>query len=104
MSILVAEGFDRWRECRAAYDELLHSQYQLAEDRTNGAMLNERGRQAGIDPRRLFTSNATYRAAYASEELIDHWRDYPHVTFAAYEAQWPPREDPHEDEDEGYWE
>ena len=84
----IADGFAAWRECRQAFDDLLHSQYQLAEDRTNGALLNERGRQAGIDPWRLFTSNLSFRNAYASEELQDHWRDHPHTTYAAFEKQW----------------
>jgi hypothetical protein len=61
MSTLVAEGFAAWRECREAFDELLHAQYQAAEEATHGALLNERGRQAGIDPWRLFTSNALFR-------------------------------------------
>jgi hypothetical protein len=95
MSTLIAEGFAAWRECREAFDDLLHAQYQLAEDRTNGAMLNERGRQAGIDPWRLFTSNALFRNAYASEELQDHWRDRPHTTYASFEKQWAKdREEP----------
>lgn len=94
MSALIAEGFAAWRECRAAYDELLHAQYQLAEDRTHGALLNERGRQAKIDPWRLFTSNATFRNAYASEELQDHWRDHPHQTFARFEQQWADNREP----------
>lgn len=88
MSALIAQGFAAWRECRQAFDELLHSQYQLAEDRTHGVLLNEKGRQAGIDPWRLFTSNASFRNAYASEELQEHWRDYPHITYARFERQW----------------
>lgn len=93
MSKLIAEGFAAWRECRAAFDELLHAQYQAAEEATHGAMLNERGRQAGIDPWRLFTSNALFRNAYASEELQDHWKDHPHITYARYERQWIDAED-----------
>jgi hypothetical protein len=88
MSALIREGFAAWRECRSAYDELLHSQYQLAEDRTHGVLLNAEGRRKGVDPWRLFTSNLAFRNCYASEELQDHWRDHPHQTFAKFESHW----------------
>lgn len=88
MSTLIAEGFAAWRECREAYAEVARAQFERAEEATKGALLNARGREQGIDSNKLFTSNALFRNAYASEELQEHWRDHPHLTFAAFEKQW----------------
>lgn len=88
MSKLIDAAFAARRECREAFEPYLQAQYERAEAATNGAMLNKRGRQAGIDPWRLFTSNATYRRAYASEELLEHWERHPHITYAQFERDW----------------
>ncbi|WP_102191521.1 hypothetical protein [Microbacterium aurantiacum] len=85
---LISDAFDAWRECRAEYDETLYVQYMAAEEATNGAMLNARGRAKGIDPFTLFMGNETRARAYASEELVEHWSTHPRVTFSMFEKQW----------------
>lgn len=85
---LIRDGFDAWRECRAAYEETRNAQYIAAEGATNGAMLNARGRAKSIDPLSLFMGNEARALAYASEELIEHWHTHPRIPFATFERQW----------------
>jgi hypothetical protein len=85
---LIAEAFADWRECREEYDLYLYSAYERAEEVTRGALLNARGRAAGIDPMSLFMGTRARAYAYASEELIEHWAAFPRVTYAAFERQW----------------
>lgn len=85
---IISEAFNAWRECRAEYDDTLYAQFDAAEAATNGAMLNARGRERGIDPFSLFMGNQTRALAYASEELVEYWEKHPRVTFAMFERKW----------------
>lgn len=85
---LISQGFAAWRECRAEYGQTLYAQYVAAEEATNGAMLNARGRQKAIDAFTLFMGPEVRALAYASEELVEHWETHPRVTFAKFERQW----------------
>lgn len=85
---IVSDAFMAWRECRAEYDATLYARYEAAEEATNGAMLNARGRQKGIDPFSLFMGNENRALAYASEELVEHWQSHPRITFSQFERQW----------------
>lgn len=85
---IISEAFNAWRECRAEYDDTLYAQYEAAEEATNGAMLNARGRHKGVDPFSLFMGTERRALAYASEELVEHWQSHPRVTFAKFEKQW----------------
>lgn len=85
---IVSAWFAAWRECRAEYDETLYAQYVAAEEATNGAMLNARGREKGIDAFTLFMGPEVRALAYASEELVEHWEQHPRVTYAKFERQW----------------
>lgn len=86
-SPFIREALDLRAIVRAEYEEVFWHQYEAAETATNGRLLNRRGLRAGVDPVQLFRSNAGYRQAYASEELVDWWREHPHLTFASYERQ-----------------
>ena len=63
-----------------------------SESVTNGFLLNEAGRAAGIDPKSLFRPNpkesparAEARAMrYASDELKWYWSEHPRLTFEAF--------------------
>ncbi|MBQ9916906.1 MAG: hypothetical protein IJO71_06865 [Microbacterium sp.] len=88
MSRLIGEAFAEWRECRAAFDEVLHSAYTRAEIATNGALLNDRGRRAEVDAVSLFMGPQVRAHAYASPELLEHWEEHPRVTYAEFERQW----------------
>jgi hypothetical protein len=88
MSALVRAGFAGYREARDAYDSVLTLAYDRAEEATNGALLNARGRAKGINPATLFLGPAVRAYAYASPELVDHWEKHPRVTFAEFERRW----------------
>jgi hypothetical protein len=88
---IISEAFNAWRECRAEYDATLYSQYEAAEAATNGAMLNARGREKGIDAVTLFMGTEARALAYASEELVEYWQSHPRITFVKFERQWQAR-------------
>jgi hypothetical protein len=58
--------------------------YVEAEAAIKGYMLNRRGREAGIDPRTLFTGPESRARKYASEELFGHRETHARPT----EAYW----------------
>lgn len=87
MSDLIAAAFAKRAELRADYELVLEHQIDTAELITRGNLVNTRGIAAGVTPRDLWTHNATYAHAYASEELIEHWRTTDRMTFADY--SWP---------------
>ena len=79
-------------ELRKQFDDHVDREYWAAESVTNGFMLNEAGRRAGIDPKSLFRPNpkesperAEARAMrYASDELKWYWSSTPRLTFDAF--------------------
>lgn len=79
-------------ELRKQFDEHVDREYWAAEGVTNGFLLNEAGRRAGIDPKSLFRPNpkesperAEARAMrYASDELKWYWSSNPRLTFDAF--------------------
>ncbi|QDZ14771.1 hypothetical protein [Humibacter ginsenosidimutans] len=86
-SATFAAFLDQWAEIRADYDLVLQAAYERAEEVTRGKLLNRRGRRAGIDAYSLFLGPAVRAYAYASDELIEHWRTHPRITFEAFEQQ-----------------
>lgn len=88
MSLAFEHAIAVWRSTRAEYQSYLEVAYLRAEAATRGHLLNRRGYAAEIDPMTLFLGNEVRAHAYASEELIEHWRRYPRMTFAAFERQW----------------
>lgn len=87
MSVIIQAAIERYREVRDEYEVVLIAAYERAADVTRGAMVNDRGRANGVTDWDLFTHNDTYARAYASEELIEHWAEYPRPTFARFERQ-----------------
>ena len=86
-SPFIREALDTIAELRAEHRENVENQYRRAEEATNGALLNRRGQERGIDPYSLFTHNSTYFRAYASEELVEWFSRNPRLTFSDYERQ-----------------
>ena len=82
---------DRYSATRAAdrmeRESLAELAYVEAEVDTRGNMLNKRGRAAGVDPRSLFTGPQSRARAYASEELLEHWKTHPRPTAAMYQGR-----------------
>ncbi|ONI63914.1 hypothetical protein ALI44B_04620 [Leifsonia sp. ALI-44-B] len=85
MSAYFDQAIDQWRAARVEYELFLEAAYERAETATNGVLLNARGKRAGIDAYTLFKGNETRALAYASEELIEHWRIHPRVPFCRFE-------------------
>lgn len=88
MSRIIREAFDLWRDCREEFDAYREAAYARAVDATNGALLNDRGRRAGVDGESLFMGSLVRALAYASPELVEHWQEFPRVTFDEFERQW----------------
>lgn len=84
---IIGSAFMDWREVRADYEDVREAAYMRAEEATNGALLNARGRAAGIDPASLFMGPARRAYAYASPELVEHWEQHPRVTYAEFERR-----------------
>jgi hypothetical protein len=72
---------------RADYEQVRGSAYLAAEEATRGALVNARGKRAGIDAYSLFMGSGVRARAYASEELLEHWESHPRLTFTEYERQ-----------------
>lgn len=87
MSLAFKIAVEQYHAVRDEYEVVLIAAYERAVNETNGAMVNRRGEAKGISDWDLFTHNALFAQAYASEELIEHWAKYPRPTFAAYERQ-----------------
>ncbi len=86
-SAVFATAIAEWRAIRADYELYLQAAFLAAEEATRGKLLNRRGRRAGVDAYTLFMGPAVRAYAYASDELIEHWRTHPRVTFEQFEAQ-----------------
>lgn len=88
----MSEHFERaladWREARAEYQLVLEAQYEQAADACREALVNERGRRAGIEPISLFMGNEVRARAYASPELIEWWESHPRTPFVVFERRW----------------
>ena len=89
MSLRFEQAMSEWRECRAAYEDLLYSMHAAAEEATRGAMLSDFGRERGVSTVALFMGPAARAYAYASPELCEWWESHPRVPFADFERQWP---------------
>jgi hypothetical protein len=88
VSVAVRDAFALWRECRAEFDGELWRRYAQAETATSGALLNDLGRQRDVDPVSLFMGPARRAQLYASEELVEHWQEFPRMPFVEFERQW----------------
>ena len=76
---------DAWREIRDEYESHLEAAVTRAERATAGVLLNQRGKDAGIDGRSLFMGRWSRAKCYASDELLEHWAHHPRVTFKDFE-------------------
>lgn len=88
MSRLFDDAIEAWRECHAAFRDYQQAEYDRAAEACRGNLLNRRGRDAGVDSLSLFQGNRIRAEAYASPELLEHWRTWPRPTFQAFELQW----------------
>lgn len=87
MSAIFRAAAQQWRTIRAEFEIYREAAYIRAETACNGALLNARGKKAGINAYSLFIGPEQRARAYASEELVEHWQRYPRMTFAQFEAE-----------------
>lgn len=71
---------------RQEYQDVLEAQVSAAEAATRGNMTSRRA-PAGMPLGRLWLSPWVHARAWASEELLEHWRTTPRLTWAQFEAQ-----------------
>jgi hypothetical protein len=72
----------RWSQRRTERAVVIENEHVAAEAQTRGVMLNRRGREAGIDPRSLFTGPESRARKYVNEELLNYWEYNPRPTEA----------------------
>jgi hypothetical protein len=77
----------RWSARKADRSAVIENEWLAAEAQTRGVMLNRRGREAGIEPRSLFTGPEARARKYASEELLNYWEYNPRPTEAFFQGE-----------------
>lgn len=86
-STLVSLALDARGPVRAEFERVREAAYELAAEACRDRMLNRRGMADGIDPYSLFMGSHARAYAYASEELIEHWRTHPRPVFEEFERE-----------------
>jgi hypothetical protein len=71
---------------QAQFKEYADTSYLEAEAQSNGFLLNEAGRKAGIDPGSLFTGPESRARKYASDELRSYWQSKGRLTVDDFKA------------------
>lgn len=84
-STLVSMSLDGLGSIRAEFELWREAEFEAAQDETAGALLNARGRAAGVDAYSLFMGPRARAYAYASEELRDYWTRHPRPVFEEFE-------------------
>jgi len=77
----------KWAASRAFRHAERERFYNEAETATTGYMLNRRGREAGINPRSLFTGPESRVRKYGSEELLEYFERHGRPTEAYFEGR-----------------
>lgn len=87
MSAYIREALELRAWARADFEDYRLAEYERASEACRGALLNERGRRAGIDSLSLFMGSSVRAYAYASDELKEHWQTHKRPVFAEFELQ-----------------
>jgi hypothetical protein len=85
---IVSDAIRLWADCRSEFENYRLSEYARAAEACRGRLLNRRGMRANIEALSLFMGNEIRAHAYASEELLEHWRRHPRPTYERFERQW----------------
>lgn len=84
-SVYIAHAIELRTQARLEFEDYRLAAYEQAAEACRDALLNERGRRAGIDPYSLFMGNEARAMAYASDELKEWWRSHRRPTFKRFE-------------------
>lgn len=87
-SAIFAHAAEQWQVMKQDYVNHVDYQYLAAVEHTNGVLVNQLGRADGIDGYELFTGPWNRARKYASEELLEFWKQIPRLTLKDYEDQW----------------
>lgn len=87
-SAIFKQAAEEWARMRDDYERYIEQAYNRALNETGGVLVNNTGRALHIDGLDLFTGPQARAVKYASEELIDYWKQHPRVSLAKYESQW----------------
>jgi ribosomal protein S26 len=79
-----ARAKERRQQRQQEWQDEVYRQWLMAENATNGYMLNKAGKAKDIDERTLFTGPESRVRAYASPELIEFFESHPRPTRASY--------------------
>lgn len=91
-SPIFASAVESYHSARAEFGILMEAAYAQAEEDCRGALINARGRRAGVDAFSLFMGAWSRAKAYASPELIEWWATHPRITWTEFERQYTERE------------
>lgn len=72
---------------KQAHAEEVEERYLHAEEVCRGSMLNAAGERAGVSPASLFSGPAATAKKYASEELLDYFREHGRRTLEDFTAE-----------------
>ena len=81
----------RWNAnepARLAWRDMATAQFARAEAATNGYLVNNRGRAAGIDPWSLWSGPLARAETWASWELLRFWETDRRITLTEFRAQF----------------
>ena len=76
-----------WAEMRRDFEDYLESEYQRAEEFTNGVLLCP-GSRSQVDAYSLFIGPEKNAFKHCSEELKDYWAQHPRMSLSDFEEQW----------------
>ncbi len=79
--------WQRYTARRMQRAEAIDSAWLAAETGTKGVMLNQRGREAGVNERTLFTGPESRARKYASEELLNWWETHSRPTERFFQGE-----------------
>lgn len=82
---LRGRGFDELS--REDFRHRINADYRAAEDATNGYLLNNAARRAGVDAKSLFTGPESRARRHASDELRAWWDIHGRPTLAEHRAE-----------------
>lgn len=87
-SAIFAKAAEEWQVMKQDYLNHVDYQYLRAVEECSGVLVNSDGRARGIDGFDLFSGPQSRAEKYASEELLEFWREYPRLTMSQYEDIW----------------
>lgn len=80
----LAGTLSREEYAREEWERYMMQSYFDAEEKTGGALINNKGRDAGVDVFSLFSGSAERASKYASDELKAYWQESGRHTAASH--------------------